>query len=86
MPITTNHNQETGKPEDAVPQSTVEAIQEGNYHIFGQSLLDTGGSRSLIACLKIPKKGIKFNSLATPYSSLSAGGLKTLIQSIVFNA
>ena len=59
--------------DEPVPQTVVEARQDDKIFLFGQSLMDTGGSRSLIARSRIPT-GVKIQTLKDNYSAMSAAG------------
>ena len=59
-------------PNEPVPQAIVEARQ-GEISYTGKALLDTGGSKSLIAKSRIPNN-IKITKLDQEYQAVSAGG------------
>ena len=77
---------DTGDPDDPVPQVVVEARQEsieGSF-LFEQCLLDSGGSRSLIARSRIPR-GATIRPMPRSYNAVSAGGSTQHKESVTFS-
>ena len=70
-------------PNEPVPQAVVEARQ-GDIAFVGQALLDTGGSKSLIAKSKIPSN-IQVTKLDKQYKAVSAGGPVNHIELVTFD-
>ena len=70
--------------DEPVPQTVVEARQDDKVFLFGQSLMDTGGSRSLIARSRIPT-GVKIKTLKDNYSAMSAAGPVEHQEVIIFD-
>ena len=76
---------ETGIPDEdeLVPSCIVEGRQGGTIYT-GSALLDTGGSKSLIARSRIPSN-IKITRLERKYKAVSAGGLVDHIDVVTFD-
>ena len=77
---------ETGVKDEPVPQIVVEAKQESveNSFLFEQCLLDSGGSRSLIARSRIPN-GAEVKPLSKSYNAMSAAGTTEYKESVTFS-
>lgn len=77
---------ETEMPDEPVPQILVEAKQEDveNAFLFEQCLLDSGGSKSLIARSRVPK-GAKVHQLPDGYNAMSAAGAHQYKNSVTFS-
>lgn len=74
---------DNGLADEPVPQAVVEGRQ-GDTIFIGQALLDSGGSRSLIAKSKIPSN-VKVTTLSKEYKAVSAGGPVTHVELVKFD-
>ena len=74
-----------GDANDPVPQVVVEARQDSveSTFLFEQCLLDSGGSRSLIARSRIPRSAI-IKPISEEYCAVSAGGTTHYKESVTF--
>ena len=74
---------DNGLGDEPVPQAIVEGRQ-GDTIFIGQALLDSGGSKSLIAKSRIPKY-VKVTTLSKKYKAVSAGGPVTHVELVKFD-